>query len=247
MKKSLLILPIAALILSGCNLMSGGSSGGKKKKSTSDEPSGDVSTTTGQTPTGPVGPSVAPTSGTPQGDVEHDGYRRVDTAPVNDKEYIYGIYQGNLDEYIFLEGDHHRDENGEYPFYLTTTKDVTKAVKIQCHYVDETHFTIQIKSGSKNPDYDGKYLEIYEGTKSDGSKITSLRADTNLAQWEFMESYKKGAETYQLKTNVMTIQSAGYEPQPVTMATYEEYETFSACTPNHFADNFLAHLWEPIA
>ena len=237
MKKSLIILPLAALILAGCNLTSGG---GKKKKSSTDT----QTTTTGG---GPVGPSVQPTTGTPQGDTEHDGYRRVDTAPVNDKDYIYGIYQGNLDEYIFLNGDHHRDENGEYPFYLTTTKNVAEAVKIHCHYVDDTHFTIQIVSGSVNPEYNGKYLEIYEGEKSDGSKVTSLRASTTEAQWEFMESYTKGAETFNLHTNVQVFQGAGYSPQPVTMATYEEYETFSACTPNHFADNFLSHLWEPIS
>ena len=86
MKKSLLILPLAAMLLAGCNLISGGSSGGKKKKSSSSEPapSGEVSnsdqsgqTTTGggQTTTGggqttTAGPTVGPV--TPDLPTEHE-------------------------------------------------------------------------------------------------------------------------------------------------------------------------------
>ena len=86
MKKSLLILPLAALLLAGCNLLPSSGGGSKKKKSTSGEPapSGEVSnsdqsgqTTTGggQTTTGggqttTAGPTVGPV--TPDYPTEHD-------------------------------------------------------------------------------------------------------------------------------------------------------------------------------
>ena len=222
MKKSLLLLPLAASLLAGC--MPGG--GGKKSSG------------------GGGQPSVAPGGEVTLGPEEYQGYRRVMTAPENDKEYIYGIYQCNLQKNIFMNGHHHTDDQGEYPYYLTTTTEVSKAVKIKCHYVDTTHFTIQITGGGEFKTYDGKYLELYEGEKDDGTKIISLRAGDNQAKWYFMESYTYGADTTEIKTNVMDVEETGYGAQPCSMGTYEEYETFSATTPNRFAGNFISHLWE---
>ena len=233
MKKSLIILPLFALSLAACTTSGGGS---KKKKSS--------------TPTSSKsGPTAQSDTGTPQGNDEYQGYKKLKKAPENGKEYIYGIYQGNLDEYIFLNGDNHREEKDgvmkEYPYYLTTTQDVSKAVKVVCNYFDDTEFSIQIVGGGEFTKYDGKYLELYDGLKDDGkTKITSLRADVNPVHWKFMESYDYKGTTLELNTNIQMLQSEDYPEQPVTMATYEEYETFSACTPNHFADNFLSHLWE---
>ncbi len=237
MKKSLLILPLTALILAGCT--TGGKGGSKKKKSSS---GAEISSTSRKS--GPVGPSAESATSVNPGPDTYQGYKKVLTAPENDKEYIYGIYQANLDKMIFLNGDHHRDDKGEYPYYLTTSGDPTKAVKIQCHYTDATHFTIKIVGGGEYQTHDGQYLSVYEGQKSDGTKVTSLQASATQGSWYFLESYEYKSETFTVKTNVMDLASEGYASQPVTMATYEEYETFSACTPNHFADNFISHLWE---
>lgn len=224
MKKSLLLLPFAASLLAGC--MPGG--GGKKSS-------------------GGGQPSVAPGGEVNLGPEEYQGYRRVMTAPVNDKEYIYGIYQCNTEKNIFMNGHHHEDEKGKYEWYLTTTTDVNKAVKIKCHYVDDTHFTIQITGGGEYKTYDGKYLELYESEKAeDQTKIISLRAGDNQAKWYFMDSYTKNDETTTIKTNVMDVEETGYGAQPCSMGTYEEYETFSATTPNRFPTNFISHLWEKI-
>lgn len=227
MKKSLIILPLFALVLAACTTSGGGS---KKKKSSS--------STTSKT-----GPTAQSDTGTPQGDDEYQGYKKILKAPENGKEYIYGIYQGNLDEYIFLNGDNHREEKDgvmkEYPYYLTTTQDVTKAVKIICEYINDTQYKIKIVGGGEFTKYDGKYLQIYQ----DGD-YTSLAASDTPSTWEFMESYTYKEQDCVLNTNVTMFTRPGYPEQPVTMATYEEYETFSACTPNHFADNFISHLWE---
>lgn len=236
MKKSLLILPLTALILAGCT--TGGSGGGKKKKSSSTT----IASTSKKS--GPAGPSAESATSVNPGPDTYQGYKKVLTAPVNDKDYIYGIYQANLDKMIFLNGDHHRDEKGEYPYYLTTSGDPTKAVTIRCHYVDTTHFTIQIIGNGEYHTHDGQYLSVYEGQKSDGTKVTSLQASDTQGQWYFLQSYEHKSTTYVLNTNVMDLASEGFAEQPVTMATYEEFETFSACTPNHFADNFISHLWE---
>ena len=194
----------------------------------------------------PVGPSVISID-VPTGDDEHDGYRKVLAAPENDKEYIYGIYQGNVDKYIFLNGYHHVDEKGEYPFYLTTTEDVSKAVKVKCHYVDATHYTIQVIGGGEFDYYDGKYLEAYVGTKTGTTQeITSIRlADNSDALWYFMETYNNGTAELEMYANFMDVDWKG-NPQPVTVGTYDEYQTFSAVAPIHFETNFIAHLWEKI-
>ena len=83
MKKSLLVLPLAALLLAGCNLIPSSGGSGKKKTSNTDNPTGDVSgsgqgqsgTTTGGgqttgTPTPTAGPTV--TSEAPSYPSEHD-------------------------------------------------------------------------------------------------------------------------------------------------------------------------------
>lgn len=254
MKKSLLFVPIALIALSACTISGGG--GGKKRKSSS-EPASTATTTnptdpttvptTTASPTEPPSKSIPTVTAVPVGPDEYQGYRKILTTPENDKTYIYGIYQANNDKCIFLNGYHHVDEKGEYPYYLTTTDDVSKAVKIRCHYANETHFSIQIIGGGEFDYYDGKYLEVYEGEKADGTKITSLRAaDNSAANWYFLPSYTRNGVTTILNTNCMNLQSEGYNEQPVTMATYDSYETFSACTPNHFEDNFISHLWEAI-
>ncbi len=225
MKKNLLVLPLTALLLVGCNT----SSKGSKSKST-----------------------TIPDDVTPMGDKEHLGYRRLDGAPENDKEYIYGIYQANLDKYIYLNGDHHRVEDEEthevtdYPFYLTTTEDVNKAVKVKCHYVSEKEFTIQIIGGGEFQTYDGKFLEVYEGIKDDGKKVASLRGDVNEAHWYYVENTVYDDEEVYVNGNVMKLKYGSYGTQEIAMATYEEYESFSACTPNYFSTNFIARLWEKI-
>ena len=106
MKKSLLILPIAVALLSGCL---------PSKKSSS---------------TGPSTPSVDDGE-IDLGPSEYQGYKRVTTAPVDGKEYIMGMYQSALGQNLFYNGGPHTDSKGEYPFYLSCTEDVSKATKIK--------------------------------------------------------------------------------------------------------------------
>ena len=237
MNKSLLILPLTALILAGCT--TGGKGGSKKKKSSS---GAEISSTSKKS--GPVGPSAESATSVNPGPDTYQGYKKVLTAPENDKEYIYGIYQANLDKMIFLNGDHHRDEKGEYPYYLTTSDQVADAVKVRCTYTDDTHFDIQIIGGGKYTTYDGCYLEIYQ----DG-KYTSLRGVTSFSSdykgWTFLKTYSDGVNSFDICTNV-TEWTNTHGTNPVALATYESYESFSACTNNYFFDNFISHLWEPI-
>lgn len=244
MKKSLIFIPLMAVALVSCTSSGGGS---KKKKSTtetSQKSSGTTASTHTGTPTVPTDPTVSPIEPPSPGPETYQGYRRVMTAPVDGKDYIYGIYQANLDKNIFMNGDFHRDEKGEYPYYFTTSDQVADAVKVRCTYTDDTHFDIQIIGGGKYTTYDGCYLEIYQ----DG-KYTSLRGVTSFSSdykgWTFLETYSDGVNSFKICTNV-TEWTNTHGTNPVALATYESYESFSACTNNYFFDNFISHLWEPI-
>lgn len=157
MKKSLVLVPLLALMLSGCN------SGGKKKGGgggTILEPNVDAID---------FGPEVV------------NGYRRLTKAPKNGKEYLFGFnhYDDTDPDNVvqtmrFINGHHHTDQNGEYPFYLSTTTDVSLASKVVCEYSDKTHFAIKIVGGGEFHTYDNTYLEIHEDVNNKGKKLASI-------------------------------------------------------------------------
>ena len=153
MKKSLILIPAVALILAGCT----SSSGKKKKKS-----SGDVtSATTGKSGTSKTSTSLIPLDPLDPGATEFSGYRRVMGKPEAGKDYLLGFWHIVRNEFRFMNGHHHTDSNGEYPFYQSTTTDVSLAVKINIAYAaDNEHYSIQIKGEGEFHTYDGKYLEL---------------------------------------------------------------------------------------
>ena len=246
MKKSLLILPLAAALLSGCLP-------GKKSSSSSK--------------TGPDTPSVDPTE-VDLGPDEYQGYRRVMSAPVDGKEYIMGMYQATLQKDMFYNGGHHTDSAGEYPFYLSCTEDVTKAAKIKIEYTDDTHFTMKDVGGGEKTIYTNQYLRVYQSEKGSGTsatKITSLsfydgteagakvdpgnpdhEVEYSNDEFYFIQSYNHGGEVHTIKSFAADLASDGYAAQPIVLGTYDEYISIGAVTPNHLGTNFLTFLWEKI-
>lgn len=239
MKKSLFILPLAAAVLGGCL------PGGKK-----------TDTSGGPTVTGDTGVDLGPS--------EYQGYRRVQAAPTDGKEYIMGMYQANRGENMFYNGGPHTDANGEYPFYLSCTTDVSKATKIKIKYTDDKHFTMQDVGGGELSRYKDQYLRVYESLKDTGN-ITSLsffdgteegaKVDPGNPshvvthsndQFEFVESYNHGGEVHTLNTFGSWLATEGYAAQPVVFGTYNDYISIGAVTPNHFGTNYLTFLWEKI-
>ena len=235
MKKSLFILPLAAAVLGGC--LPGGKSGG---------------------------PTVTGDTGVDLGPSEYQGYRRVEKAPTDGKEYIMGMYQANRGENMFYNGGPHTDQGKEYPFYLSCTTDVSKATKIKIKYTDSTHFTMQDVGGGELSRYKDQYLRVYESLKDTGN-ITSLsffdgteegaKVDPGNEdhvvtysndQFYFAQTANHGGETFTLNTFVADLGSEKYSPQPVALGTYDEYISIGAVTPNHFGTNYLTFLWEKI-
>ena len=179
-----------------------------------------------------------------------------------------GMYQAGLSKNMFYNGGPHSDANGEYPFYLSCTEDVTKATKIKIEYTDDTHFTMKDNGGGEKTRYTGKYLRVYEsqkGTGASSSKITSLsfydgteagakedpgNADHEVVysndQFYFIESYNYGGEVHQIKSFAADLASDGYASQPIVLGTYDEYISIGAVTPNHLGTNYLTFLWEKI-
>ena len=234
MKKSLFILPLMAIALSGCMPSGGGSTGPEID-------SGDID----------LGPA------------EYQGYKRVTTAPVEGKEYLIGMYQATLQENMFYNGGCHTDSNGSYPFYLSCTTDVSKATKVKVTYSGDK-FRIQDIGGGEKSLYKNQYLRVYEGLKKDNETlITSLsfydgteagaKVDPDNASHEvkysndlfyFLPEYEYKGEKTTLNTFAADLDSDSFATQPVILGTYGDYISIGAITPNHFATNFLTFLWE---
>lgn len=243
MRKSLLILPLAALALSACL------PGGKKSS--------------GTTSGNPTGPNVDSDT-VDLGPSEYQGYRRLEKAPEDGKEYIMGMYQAGLSKNMFYNGGPHADDKGEYPFYLSCTEDVTKATKILIDYTDDTHFTMKDNGGGEKTRYTNQYLRVYESQKDSG-KITSLsfydgteagakvdpgNPDHEVVysndQFYFIKSYNHGGEVHSINSFAADLASDGYASQPIVLGTYDEYISIGAVTPNHLGTNYLTFLWEKI-
>lgn len=241
MKKSLIILPALALILAGCttkkpNRKKTSTAGSITSKTTS---GGGASKTT---------PSLAPLDPLDPGAEEFSGYRRVMHAPENGKEYILGFWHVNKGQFFFMNGHHHTDDKGEYPFYQSTTTDVSKAVKLVCNYAaDNEHYSIQIKGGGEYTTYDGKYLEVYEATKSTGGVTASIRqVESPVQSWHYVEA----AENVKVQTSIMefTATKIGQDKAILGCSTgSDDYTTVSANPPTFFGSCYICHFWEPIA
>ena len=227
MRKSLIILPLVAVLLVGCN------SGGKKsKKSTSEqEEEGDG------LPCQDFGPK------------EYNGYRRVMTAPKEGKEYLMGFYHVTQETPRFMNGDQHKDDNGTYRYYLATTTDVEKACKLSVTYAaDKQHYSIYVIGGGEKTLYDGAYLEIYEGAKSGGQKITTIR-DVVTPVETFAYTVTSTVEpAYNVHTSMMQITDSTRADHQwgVFGCSSGDYETISAIDEFNFGNAFICHFWEKI-
>lgn len=261
MKKALFLFPLAAMLLSSCDLSAitdmipfwpkedpssskSSSSKSSSSKTSSSKTSSSKTTVTISSDESSAGPDT------------YQGYKKVLTAPEEGKDYIYGVFQCNLDsgagKQLFMNGDNHRDidpktqQMTEYPFYLATTTDVSKAIKIRCHYVDDTKYTMQVVEVVDYDQYLNKYFEVYDAEKADGNHTVSIRLiDEPTAYWRFADKETVDGKQQTLQTNVMDIEYEG-SPEVVTMGSSQTYSTFSAFKSSFFggANNFYGHLWE---
>lgn len=226
MKKSLIVLPMVAFLLVGCN-------GGKKHKG------------------GGGGGGDDGGEGSPCIDFGPDtyqGYRRCKTAPKEGKEYIFGFYHVDQQTPRFMNGDEHKDDKGTYRYYLGTTTEVEKACKVEILFgEDKEHYAIHIIGGGEKKLYDDNYLEIYEATKTGKvSKITSIR-DVESPVYSF--SYTKTSfvePTWNVNTSIMKVTDSTREDHQwgVFGCSGSEYETISAIDEEKFGQAFICHFWE---
>ena len=241
MKKSLILIPALALILAGCT------STPKKKKKTSGS-NVTTSANPGKTSSTKTSASLAPLDPLDPGAEEFSGYRRVMHKPEAGKDYIMGFWHVVKGEFRFMNGHHHTDDKGEYPFYQSTSNDVTKAVKINVNFAsDGEHYSIKIKGEGEFHTYDGKYLEVYEATKTGGGTTASIRqVDNEVQSWYYAEA----SENIKVETSVMDFESSktGQGKAVLGCSTgSEDYVTVSANPPSFFGSCYICHLWEPIA
>lgn len=256
MKKSLIILPVmAALLLAGCT-----SGGGKRRRRSS----GGSSETTGQTTNPTTNPTTHSDTGGQQSDTdtgeeelpaqdcldfgpeEFGDYKRVMHAPENGKEYYMGFYHINQEKMRFVNGKCHNANNKDYPFYLGTSDDIANAVRIVCEYdADNVHYAIKVVGGGEGTYYDGKYLEIYDGTKDSGAQIVTIRDVTDpVKRFHYEEKYAN----YNVHTTVIDIENPREGHQfgifGCTIPGKEVYETVAAQDEVNFGNCYVAHFWE---
>lgn len=223
MKKSLIVLPLVALILTGCT------SGGKKprKRSSDTGDSGDV-------------PALDPIEFGPE---EYNGWKRRMKAPENDKEYLMGFWHVGQQKFRFINNLAHWDAGVEYPFYLATTENPESATKVKIHYAaDKVHYSIQVMPGGEGNRYDNKYLEIYEGAKSSGALITTIRdVDQPVEQFH----YETICSDWRVQTSVIDIN--GTRPdhsKGIFACSGEDYQTVSGIDEYNFGNGYICHFWE---
>jgi len=244
MKKSLVFIPMLALVIAGCTSTK---SSGKKKKSSGAQVSNN-SGNSAKSNTSKTAASLAPLDPLDPGASEFSGYRRVMHKPEAGKDYILGFWHVVKGQFLFMNGHHHTDANGEYPFYQSTTTDVSKAVKINIEFAsDNEHYAIKIKGEGEFHTYDGKYLEIYEAQKSSGGTTASIRqVESAVQKWYYAEA----SENIKVETSVMDFESTqvGQGKGLLGCSTgSDDYTTVSANPPKFFGSCYICHLWEPIA
>ena len=222
MNKSLILLPLVALLLAGCN-----SSGGKRHKGKSQEQSSGL-------------PALDPLDFGPE---EYNGWKRRMSAPKDNTEYLMGFWHIGQEKMKFINNLAHWDQGQEYPFYLATTEDPNNAVKVKIHYAsDKVHYSIQVMSGGEGDRYTNKYLEIYEGAKSDGSLITTIR-DVDSPVEKFY--YAEVSQDWKVQTSVIDIE--GTRPdhsRGIFACSGEKYQTVSGIDEFNFGNGYICHFWE---
>ena len=274
MKKSLIVLPFLAFMLTGC-LSLPGFGGGDSSSSSS---SGTNTTKTAPTnpPTLPSVPTIRPKDEEPPSPETYDGYRRVLAAPEDGKEYLLGCwhvgpkqdgtnespdYTSYYEEMRFFNGHHHVKGSSEYPYYLSTSTEVSKATKVKIEYTDATHYRIKITDSGEYRTYANKYLMCYkysnysscmaadpddESTLVDPSSkqpITTYNFDWYYA--ETLTDMSDGKE-YTVQTNACDVEVNGTKNTFIHAAT-SYHLTFAACWASEWERAYICHLWEPIS
>lgn len=228
MKKTLVLLPLAALFLAGCGGNNSQPSGGTTY----------VPPTAPPTTAQPTSRSEEPTTINP-GPSHIEGFDKVEEAPVDEAIYKYGNYQSNAGKLIFMNGDIHKDEKGEYPWYATSTQDPTLGVDIRCEYVDETNFTLKVIGGGESDRFYGKYLSVhYTINETSGANTISFSFVDDPVNWQYSETLKAPVRDVSKEVPV------DFDVKEATLGTYDMYETFSGTADFRYETNFIAHLWK---
>ena len=275
MKKSLLILPFLATMLTGC-LSFPGMGGDTSSSSSSSSSSQTTKTGPVNPPTVPTAPTIRPKDQEPPSPETYEGYRRVLAAPVNNKEYLLAAwhvgpkqkegseeadYEHYNEELRFFNGHHHIKGSSEYPYYLSTSNDITKATKVKVEYTDSTHYRIKVTDSGEYRTYANKYLMCYKY----GNYSSCMAADPNDPStlvdpsshgaittynfdWYYAETLTDNSDgkVYTVQTNACDVDVSGTVNTFIHAAT-SYHLTFAACWASEWERAFICHLWEPIA
>lgn len=184
MKKRLLLLPLTALMLTGCKITLFGKTFYLFEKN----PEG------GGTDTLPENFLM-----------EFENYKMA-TKVKDGGKYILATYRINEEKVRIFNGDYHKDSKGSYPFYLGTSEDSSLAAEVEIKFTGKDTFAMQVHAPTQP--WDGKYIGVYAAQSGYQNEVMSIAllddpdqetyqvpigSDTKTyypkGQWKFYEKY----------------------------------------------------------
>ena len=85
---------------------------------------------------------------------------------IEDGTYLLGVFRTNTNTMRFANGFMHEDTKGYYSFYMGTTNNTTSgAAQIEVKVGEDGKFTMQVKA--PGTDWDEKYIGVYGGLKGE--------------------------------------------------------------------------------
>ena len=217
MKKRLLLLPLFAAFLAGCE----GNLFGQKvvinlpwEKKENNEKKDDKKEEEEPAKVDPI-------------KREFGDYVLADT--IEDGTYLLGVYRTAQSTMRFANGFMHEDAKGYYSFYMGTTNNTTSgAAEIEVKVGDNGLFTMQVKA-PETP-WDDKYIAVYGGIKTDGSAILSIAmvSDPDLETQTFTVYNADNVEeiTTKVSTKFSLVDKIGDKEikAPATLFQHEELD-----------------------
>lgn len=120
---------------------------------------------------------------------EYQGYKLAKEVKDGGK-YILGVYRINENKMRFANGDYHRDDNGEYPYYMGTVEGTTGAAEITVKMLGHGEFSMQVSAPGMV--WDQKYIGVYAANSSFNNPVMSIA----LLDSPDQTSYSQGGKTY---------------------------------------------------
>ena len=106
-----------------------------------------------------------------------DGHKLVDKLE-DGKQYYMGVYDEEIDDVRFVNGDQHRDDRGVYPFYMAKNDEggLDNAAKVEVKFTDSTHFKLLVHTPEDGMHWSDKYITLYTAESSYGNNVVSIHA-----------------------------------------------------------------------